>query len=338
MYQTTNYLEKRRNGTSSLPRISSAAPKWSNPFVITQPSPNIPPIPRCQTNPYHGMANDIADIHISYSEGYHVKHSIKEQKAAMSGARAADLMTQYEMADDDEKQQSLVRKADFTRMNIPSLGAGLGSGQSLLAQAQRKKKEANGKENSLRPAEVSGTHGFRKAAVLISEVESSGNIADTLTQPESFEGETKCPLPSSTSRGPMHEAAFTQQRQLRKPSYQDTAGKVMLQSKGGQCPTSQVPSVSQLISRSFDEPKHTKKTGAQQRIDKARETRMRMVAEIATNADNELPTEVGMDLVSEPHGVCAVESTGREAPVKTSYASAPFPDKWQSNQDGHLLC
>ena len=275
------------------------------------------------------MSSDVPDIQRSSSGGFFMQRKRStEEKKAQSGVRAADLMAQYEMADEDEKEETLIRKADFKSMTMPSLGAGLGNAQIALAQAQKAKKEAELRDLGL-TKEKNEALGRTKAANLMSEFESTAeDREETLNRTGSFPRVTMPTLGSSLSAGGLHKAAFgkTEQPGQEQEVFRRTQSTETL---------SRAPSLNQITSRSFDgeTTKPVKKTRAQQRIDLARATRMRIIAEMA---DKELPSEVGIDIVPLSQGNYVVKPTTGENPA--SPRSVVPKNTWRPCHEDHLLC
>lgn len=92
---------------------------------------------------------------------------------------------------------------------------------------------------------------------------------------------------------------------------------------------------------SFDEQqaKPKKKTRAQQRIEIARATRIRLVEERAAKADRELPKEIGVDLVPiSPGGMYSVASTWVETPTSSVSTWTASTDAVRTTQEVHRLC
>lgn len=81
--------------------------------------------------------------------------------------------------------------------------------------------------------------------------------------------------------------------------------------------------------------KPKKKTRAQQRIDIARATRMRLVAEQQMAADQELPSEIGMDIVPLSPGIYSIASTMTETPTSRCH---PPTTTARVTQEVHRLC
>lgn len=213
------------------------------------------------------------------SDGFSMQrtNSYEESRRAYSCFRAADLMAQLEMVDEEEKNEELNRRGDFNFYAIPPLSSALSGSGALLAQAEKRRREAQLEQQKKRiQAIATSSAGVRPSNLL---------TADAI---EDREG-------SPNSR-PLAE---------------------------------------------FTKPK--KKTRAQQRIEIAQQTRVRLMAERAAKADKELPAEVGFDVVPVSKGIYVTSST---TPEKYPTAAAPpsprsvvySGQKYSSTDNTHVIC
>lgn len=275
MYRPTNYLEKKPHATPALPRVSTVSVKWSNPFDYPTKAP--PAIQTSRTMP-HVTSGTMQqgevppDIQRSSSGGFFLqrKRSSDERKAS-SGFRAAELMAQYEMADEEEKQEQLVREADFKTNTIPTMGSALAGQRALLAQAEKNRKDAEQK----RRVDAALGHG-------------TGT--------------------STTTNVMRHHADSTKARDR------------------------------------LDVPK--KKTKAQQRIEIAQATRIRLAAEMAAAADQELPGEVGVEVSPSSSSSKPTIMEQQQQQQHQQHFHAPKSPRsvvhhssdWRTYSDTHVLC
>lgn len=241
-----------------------------------------------QTMPYDTTTSSEAgqDIQRSSSGGFFAQRKRStDEKRLLSALRAADLMTQYEMADEEAKEETLIRKADFISIKMTSLGAGLGNAQRALAQAQKAKNGAELKNHGL-TEENNESLGRTKASNLMSEFDSVEHREDTLNRSGPFSKVTTPTSRYSISGRGLHNVNFGGTDQ--------SIGEqeVLRRTRSTETPLS-LPSLHDLKSRSFDGDvtKPVTKTRAQQRIDKALATRMRILSEMP---DNEPPSEVAV--------------------------------------------
>lgn len=243
-------------------------------------------------------------------------------------------MAQFEMADEEEKEESLNRKADFKSAMMPSLGAGLGNAQLALAQAQKAQKDAQERKD---PALVD----IRRTR---STETPSSQALPALDQikARSFDGvedATTKPVKKTRAQQRIDKARATRIRIVAEKAGKELPNEVgvdavPLSASNETPPFRTQPALEGVNPHKFggDEAtiKPVKKTRAQQRIDKARATRMRIIAEMA---DKELPSEVGVDVVPLKRGGYSVQ----DSPASPRSVVVPN-SSWRDYDEDHLLC